>query len=411
MPSSGGSASDAPVNKVVDGKSHYLAYITPDEGQSLKQQGGQEVITDSGIQAYPPLGQPGTSPGTSESGGSRGEPPGGGDPGMTYTAPPQEYQPPEVNIEPKNVEKVHSAAMDFFAENVPEGAPIHHAVDTPSQIIEQTELDIKQGVKPPGEVGGPGPTYEEQQIFADWDTKPVEQKQEIINKALNEFEELPQVDYITNDDKNKVSKIIIDGGLFAFNLLKNNLVGAFTGIAKALLPLSDMSLAAQKKAMTWSINSRLKSIQKKSDFHPGAYGYKIADLNKDLAGVQDGTFTQRDFTAKYGSGDTSNPLDASYIPPTGGERTANEDSGLVNVITPNVTGVSTPINSVAAQWYANLGNGPSNPGAFNLTQQYAAAKAAVSQRLGSPTSIGQLAVNQSPFYNWLKDNSLNKGIL
>ena len=35
MPSSGGSVSDAPVNKVVDGKSHYLAYITPDEDKYL----------------------------------------------------------------------------------------------------------------------------------------------------------------------------------------------------------------------------------------------------------------------------------------------------------------------------------------------------------------------------------------
>ena len=53
MPSSGGSVSDAPVNKVVDGQRHYLAYITPDEGKSLQQQGGKEVVTDQGIPAYP----------------------------------------------------------------------------------------------------------------------------------------------------------------------------------------------------------------------------------------------------------------------------------------------------------------------------------------------------------------------
>ena len=35
----------------------------------------------------------------------------------------------------------------------------------------------------------------------------------------------------------------------------------------------------------------------------------------------------------------------------------------------------------------------------------------VAQTLGSPSAVGQLAVNQSPFYNWLKENSLNKGIL
>jgi hypothetical protein len=63
---------------------------------------------------------------------------------------------------------------------------------------------------------------------------------------------------------------------------------------------------------------------------------------------------------------------------------------------------------MATQWYANLGQGTQG---FNFHSAYANAKAAVSQRLGNSTSVGQLAVNQSPFYNWLKDNSLNKGIL
>jgi hypothetical protein len=78
---------------------------------------------------------------------------------------------------------------------------------------------------------------------------------------------------------------------------------------------------------------------------------------------------------------------------------------------PSLIGGTTPQPSMAAQWYSTLGSSPSNPGAFDLTAQYAKAKAAVSQRLGNPTSVGQLAVNNSPFYNWLKDNSLNKGIL
>ncbi len=78
---------------------------------------------------------------------------------------------------------------------------------------------------------------------------------------------------------------------------------------------------------------------------------------------------------------------------------------------PSLIGGTTPQPSIAAQWYSTLGSSPSNPGAFDLTAQYAKAKAAVSQRLGNPTSVGQLAVNNSPFYNWLKDNSLNKGIL
>ena len=55
MPASGGSVTDnsVPTNKVVKGQEHYLAYITPDEGKSLVDQGGTEVITKEGIPAYP----------------------------------------------------------------------------------------------------------------------------------------------------------------------------------------------------------------------------------------------------------------------------------------------------------------------------------------------------------------------
>ena len=93
MPASGGSLSDTnvPTNKVVDGQSHYLAYITPDEGKSLMDQGGKETITDSGIPAYPPgMGDPAYGGNGSSSSGGGGGPPGGGDPGMTYTAPSQD---------------------------------------------------------------------------------------------------------------------------------------------------------------------------------------------------------------------------------------------------------------------------------------------------------------------------------
>lgn len=50
-------------------KDHFLAYITDDEKDMLVKAGGKETATPSGILAYPPLGQPGTSPGTTTSGG------------------------------------------------------------------------------------------------------------------------------------------------------------------------------------------------------------------------------------------------------------------------------------------------------------------------------------------------------
>ena len=71
------------------------------------------------------------------------------------------------------------------------------------------------------------------------------------------------------------------------------------------------------------------------------------------------------------------------------------------------TGHTQPSSSVAGNWYQSLGGTK----AFNLATEYAAAKAAVQNRLSTASTYGWLAVNDSPFYNWLKTNSLDKGIL
>ena len=76
-----------------------------------------------------------------------------------------------------------------------------------------------------------------------------------------------------------------------------------------------------------------------------------------------------------------------------------------------ISGITKPTNSPAANWYANLGTTPSNPGGFNLATEYATAKAAISTKLQSKGPIGMLAVSDSPFYDWLKTNKLDKGIL
>ena len=115
-------------------------------------------------------------------------------------------------------------------------------------------------------------------------------------------------------------------------------------------------------------------------------------------------------TNKWGflKGDGSDP---------GSGRTGDRlrDREMMNVLAPEapyiVSGTTAPTNSPAANWFANLGTTSTNPGTFNLATEYAAAKSKVSQTLGTPSAIGQLAVNDSPFYNWLKDNSLDKGIL
>jgi len=86
------------------------------------------------------------------------------------------------------------------------------------------------------------------------------------------------------------------------------------------------------------------------------------------------------------------------------------DRDAMNELAPDApfitTGTQKP-DSVAAKFFGNT----ANKFKFSFENEYAAAKARQKTLLGSPSSVGLLAVNQSPFYNWLKDKSLNKGIL
>ena len=103
--------------------------------------------------------------------------------------------------------------------------------------------------------------------------------------------------------------------------------------------------------------------------------------------------------------------------------TGGEGGGEGTVVTPNSISSSTmsasentTYTSPAATWFAAM-KAPNNQTLagftpFNLSAAYAAAKANVAQTLGTPSPIGWAAVNSnSPFYNFLHTNSLNKGII
>ena len=94
---------------------------------------------------------------------------------------------------------------------------------------------------------------------------------------------------------------------------------------------------------------------------------------------------------------------------------ASDERGAMNLLSPAapyiVAGTRMPTDSPAANWYQNLGLTSTNPLGHSLATEYAAAKQNVKNTLGTASSVGWLAVNDSPFYNWLKDNSLDKGIL
>ena len=93
---------------------------------------------------------------------------------------------------------------------------------------------------------------------------------------------------------------------------------------------------------------------------------------------------------------------------------------LMNTAAPDAPGLisgqsntQTTSGYSASQWYGNLGNNTGNAGSnpFSFSASYAKAKAKQASILGNPSAIRQLAVNESPFYNFLKENKLDKGIL
>ena len=321
MSASGGSTSDQNIstNKVVDGQNHYLAYITPDEGKSLVDQGGKETITDSGIPAYPTHhGSSGTSAGVAQ-GGSQNTSSGGG-----------EYQ---------NVHQIGAVTQ------------------TPGRTTDTTDT--------------------------------TETKDSLITKVKNKI-------ISKTDALNLASK----AGWITDNAFVNAIGGAVGFIGM-------LGTEAQSKAINWDLNRKLTAVGKQKDFHPGSHSMQIRDLQNKIERAN----LPKDDPNHYGQDEYMK--DYPGVQPAE-DMGADNARGLTNVITPyaaHAIGGTTQQPSQAAQWYANLGSGNSNPGAFNLTQQYAAAKEAVSQKLQSTSSVGQIAVADSAFFNFLKDNSLNKGIL
>ena len=76
-----------------------------------------------------------------------------------------------------------------------------------------------------------------------------------------------------------------------------------------------------------------------------------------------------------------------------------------------VSGTTKPTDSPAQLWYQSLGASSTNPSGFDLATEYASAKAKVAKTLNTSTPVGQLAVNETPYFNFLKKHNLNKGIL
>jgi len=100
---------------------------------------------------------------------------------------------------------------------------------------------------------------------------------------------------------------------------------------------------------------------------------------------------------------------------TGGNGGGDGERARMNTIAPHapyiVSGITKPPTSSAQNWYQGLGGSNTNSNAFNLATEFAAAKSKQAAILGNSSSVGRLAANQTPYFNFLQKHSLTKGIL
>ena len=94
-----------------------------------------------------------------------------------------------------------------------------------------------------------------------------------------------------------------------------------------------------------------------------------------------------------------------------GNSSNNSSNDLLNILAPTapyLVGGTDAVPSEASKWYNSIGN---NTKQFNFAESYATAKIKIGQTLNNKGPIGMLAVSQSPYYDWLKTNKLDRGIL
>jgi len=172
-------------------------------------------------------------------------------------------------------------------------------------------------------------------------------------------------------------------------------------LGAGLRALSPMSEALQQKAMDFGLKTKINRLTNKKGStvreNNIIYQNELADLRSDLDSVRSGDFKQSDYTAKYGSGDATNPLDASFNPAT---LDKDEQQNLQNLFTPElVYSVSgqTPQSSVAQQFFNNMNMTQNSSLSSDLQTDYNNAKTKVDSILGITPPSQQFGYSAQPY--------------
>ena len=408
MPSSGGSVSDAPMQKTVDGQPHQLAYITPGEAQTLVDQGGKPTMTNEGVMAYPPSDNYGgnhSSKSNENSASNQGSDRGhsrfdsgsgyyGGSTKTTTTTSSNDNNRENYISEQYNQPRSTSKSFDYETEvykgdvNIDAGygqGKITSAVydaKTGKTNIEQTVGIIDTA------------TYQTANLQAYLDSPDVSDKEKV--STLNALQALSN----SNVKSSKLNNVM--GGQKTKDFVVENLDLALGNIKNQTKNSKYTSLIDEnaKTARAQLDDDGLVGVIKSGGIIGTAVN-QLTDHFKNNKALKTLGYTGKVIKEGGPSGRGTDLL-------TGVQSQGDRDAK--NQLAPNApfiqTGTQKP-DSVAAKFFGNS----SNNFKFSFENEYGKALARQKTLLNKPSAVGLLAVNQSPFYNWLKDNSLDKGIL
>ena len=136
-----------------------------------------------------------------------------------------------------------------------------------------------------------------------------------------------------------------------------------------------------------------------------AMGYNMNNPLKSLTGKFSNA---KDWVGdKFGG--LLNESDLNRFTPESGGDNERKIMNTLAPLAPYAVSETIPDVSQANKWYNSIGN--NSNAVFNFAQAYTDAKTKVTKNLSNHGPLAKLAVSNSPYYDWLKTNKIDKGIL
>ena len=134
-----------------------------------------------------------------------------------------------------------------------------------------------------------------------------------------------------------------------------------------------------------------------------ALGYSASNAFNNITGKA------TDFISQFTKGTA--PTNTNTKDGEGGVSSTVREQVINNILNVQKAAGVPKSQLITNYWYSSLGNTSPSGFTFSFQKQLNDAKAKQNIILNNSSSVGQLAVNQSPFFDFLKTSSLNKGIL